>query len=99
MNTHACSYFVVQWQSVAATPHCPAGEIFREFESAVQDGVSTLLSSAARAIRAVVPEKEQYRVPEERDEEAPSRAGEPARRRRALITQASAVRSPTDAAA
>jgi 2TM domain len=53
----------------------PSASPAREFETAVQDGVSTLLSSAARAIRAVVPEKEQYRVPEERDDEAPASAG------------------------
>lgn len=43
----------------------------REFESAVQEGVSTLLSSAARAIRGLTPEKEQFRVTDDRDEDAP----------------------------
>jgi hypothetical protein len=50
----------------------PNASAAREFESAVQEGVSTLLSSAARAIRAVVPEKEQYRVNDDRDDDAPA---------------------------
>lgn len=50
----------------------PNASAAREFESAVQEGVSTLLSSAARVIRSVVPEKEQYRVNDDRDDDAPA---------------------------
>lgn len=41
----------------------------KEFEAAVQDGVSTLLSAAARAIRGATPEGRRYRADEELDDE------------------------------
>jgi hypothetical protein len=63
------------------------GEGTREFEAAVQDGVSSLLSAAAKAIRGITPpDGDRFRVSDPARPDATPRASEPsgegARRRR-----------------
>ena len=58
----------------------PGTSAAQEFETAVQDGLSTLLSSAARAIRGLTPERGQFRVNDDRDEDAPTSAAESAQK-------------------
>jgi hypothetical protein len=53
-----------------------------EFESAVEEGVSALLSAAARAIRGITPENERFRVDTHGPSTEPDSTREPEARRR-----------------
>jgi hypothetical protein len=53
-----------------------------EFESAVEEGVSALLSAAARAIRGITPENERFRVDTQGPSTEPESTRDPEARRR-----------------